>query len=459
MALQRLFIANRGEIAVRIVRAAQEMGIHTIVGYSNADQDSLAVRLADEAVHIGPTQAAKSYLNIEAVIQAALNSRADAIHPGYGFLAENAEFARQVVAHGMVFVGPDAATIDLMGDKAQARATAAAAGVPVVPGSEGVLDTLAQAQAAAASMSYPLMIKAAAGGGGKGIRVVHSEADFAEQFQAAQREGLGAFGSSAMYLEQYITRARHIEVQILGDGQRAVHCYERECSLQRRRQKIWEEAPAPTLDDATREALCASAVALANSIRYRGAGTLEYLYDEARQAFYFIEINTRIQVEHPITEMVTGVDLVKEMLHIAAGTPLRLSQQDIRLRGAAIECRINAENARQNFAPNIGTVAALAWPGGPGVRVDTLLYDGYTVSPFYDSLLAKIIVWDNSRSELLARLHRALSETRIDGLTTTLPLHQALLRDVRVQQADYDINYLEQWLPEWANSAPDAEGV
>ncbi|MFD1245127.1 acetyl-CoA carboxylase biotin carboxylase subunit [Paralysiella testudinis] len=446
MAIQRLLIANRGEIAVRIIRAARELGIHTIAAHSSADKASLAVRLADEAVEIGPAQAAKSYLNPAAILAAAQATHADAVHPGYGFLAENAAFARAVVEAGLVFVGPDAATIEQMGDKAQARATAQAAGVPVVPGSAGVLRDLAAAERAAEAMGYPLMIKAAAGGGGKGIRVVADAAEFAAAFQAAQREGLGSFGDDGMYLERFIARARHIEVQILGDGHRAVHCFERECSLQRRRQKVFEEAPSPVLDHATRTRLCASAVALAEAVHYRGAGTLEYLYDEASGEFFFIEMNTRIQVEHPITEMVTGVDLLREMLNIAGGAPLSLQQADIHLNGAAIECRINAEDPFNGFAPNIGTISALQWPGGPGVRIDSMLYQGYTVPPFYDSMLAKIIVHDESRPAALRRLQRALQETDIGGLKTTLPLHLALLGSADVHAADYHTGWLEQWL-------------
>ncbi|MCP2040009.1 acetyl-CoA carboxylase biotin carboxylase subunit [Neisseria sp. HSC-16F19] len=446
MAIQRLLIANRGEIAVRIIRAARELGIHTIAAHSSADKTSLAVRLADEAVEIGPAQAAKSYLNQAAVLQAAADTRADAIHPGYGFLAENAAFARAVTEAGLIFVGPDAATIEQMGDKAQARATAQAAGVPVVPGSDGVLRDAETAAAAAEHIGFPLMIKAAAGGGGKGIRVVENAADFAAAFQAAQREGLGAFGDDGMYLERFIARARHIEVQIIGDGTRAVHCFERECSLQRRRQKVFEEAPSPVLDAATRQALCASAVALAEAVHYRGAGTLEYLYDDTSGEFYFIEMNTRIQVEHPITEMVTGVDLVREMLAVAAGAPLSLHQDDIRLHGAAIECRINAEDPFQQFMPNIGQIEQLQWPAGPGVRIDSMLYPGYSVPPFYDSMLAKIIVWDQDRAAVLRRLRRALQETEIGGLKTTLPLHLALVDDTAVQEAQYHTGWLEGWL-------------
>ncbi len=447
--IEKLLVANRGEIAVRIIRAAQELGIRTVLAHSSADKDSLAARLADECVDIGPAQAAKSYLNRDAVLQAALDSGADAVHPGYGFLAENADFARTVAAAGLIFVGPDGDTIDLMGDKAQARSTAQAAGVPVVPGSDGVLTDLAAAEAAAEHIGYPLMIKAAAGGGGKGIRVVENAAEFAQAFAAAQREGLGAFGDNSMYLERFIARARHIEVQILGDGERAVHLYDRECSLQRRRQKVLEEAPSPALTDEVREQLCASAVALAESVHYRGAGTIEYLYDDLSGEFFFIEMNTRIQVEHPVTEMITGIDLIREMLLVAGGAPLRLRQEDICIRGAAIECRINAENPANNFMPNVGTVSGLQWAGGFGVRTDSMLFEGYTVPPFYDSMLAKIIVWDENRSAAFARLRRVLAETRIGGLHTTLPLHQALAADAQVLSADFHTGWLEDWVAQW----------
>lgn len=446
MQMQRLLVANRGEIAVRIIRAARELGIHTIAAHSSADQDSLAVRLADEAIAIGPAQASKSYLNPQVVLQAASDSGADAIHPGYGFLAENAVFARAVAQAGLIFVGPDADTIERMGDKARARATAQAAGVPVVPGSAGVLRDVDAAVAAAAVVGYPLMIKAVAGGGGKGIRVVERGADFTAAFQAAQREGLGAFGDDGMYLERFIDRARHIEVQILGNGHRVVHCFERECSLQRRRQKIVEEAPSPILDAATRARLCASAVALAEAVHYCGAGTIEYLYDDACGEFYFMEMNTRIQVEHPITEMVTGVDLVRAMLQVAGGEALPFRQEDICLRGAAIECRINAEDPFNGFMPNIGRIDTLQWPGGPGVRIDSMLYPGYSVPPFYDSMLAKIIVCDQNRPAALQRLRRALRETEIGGLKTTLPLHRVLLEQTDVQRADYHTGWLEHWL-------------
>jgi len=446
--IHKVLVANRGEIALRIIRAARELGMRTVAVYSEADRDALATRMADEAVLIGPSHATRSYLNTEALLDAARSTGVQAVHPGYGFLSENAAFAQAVSDAGLIFVGPDAATIRTMGDKAAARACAQAAGVPTVPGSVGVLSSLDEALTHAALIGYPLMIKAAAGGGGRGIRVVRDEAELRAQMPQAQAEAQAAFGEAGVYLERYLPRARHIEVQVLGDGDNAVHLYERECSLQRRRQKVLEEAPSPALDPATRQKLCESAAQLARSVGYRGAGTLEYLYDDSRGAgeFFFIEMNTRIQVEHPITEAITGVDLVREMLRIADGEPLRWRQQDIAIRGAAIECRINAEDPTRNFAPSPGRVEHVRWPGGPGVRVDSMLYPGCTVPPYYDSLLAKLIVWDESRAAALARMARALDEVELAGVHSTLALHRELLEDADVQAGRYHTNYLEAWM-------------
>jgi len=446
MTFSRLLIANRGEIAVRIQRAARELGMTTIQVYSAADADSLAVKMADKAINIGPPHAAKSYLNISAILEAAEASGAEAIHPGYGFLSENAAFADAVEAAGLVFVGPQGSTIRIMGDKAAARAAAEKAGVPVVPGSEGRVADFARARAVAAEIGYPVMIKASAGGGGRGIRVVDNAEGLEAAFDQAGAEAKAAFGDSGLYLEKFIARARHIEVQVLGDGRDAIHCYERECSLQRRRQKVWEEAPSPALDPDAREALCACAVQLARSVGYRSAGTLEFLYDDATGRFYFIEMNTRIQVEHPVTEMATGVDLVREMLRIAAGAPLAYKQADIRLRGHALEARINAEDPAQNFRPSPGTVTDYRAPGGAGTRFDTLLYQGYQVSPFYDSLVGKLIVWDETRGAALARMRRALAEIVVEGIATTAPLHQDLLEEEAVQAGAFHTRWLEDWL-------------
>jgi acetyl-CoA carboxylase, biotin carboxylase subunit len=442
----KLLVANRGEIAVRVIRAAKELGLRTVAVFSDADQDGLAVRFADEAVRIGPPQAAKSYLDGEAIIAAARQTGAGAIHPGYGFLSENARFADAVAAAGLVFVGPSAETIRTMGDKAAARAAAQGAGVPIVPGTEGEVADLAHALGEARRIGFPVMLKASAGGGGRGIRVAANEAEFEHHFHTAQAEATAAFGSGALYLERFLNRARHIEVQVMGDGERVLHFFERECSLQRRRQKIWEEAPSPALDDATRLALCASAARLAERVGYRGAGTLEYLYDEATGEFFFIEMNTRIQVEHPITEMITGVDLVREMILIAQGETLKRTQSDVTARGAAIEVRINAEDPDKNFRPSPGRVSALTLPAGPGVRVDTMLYPGYAVPPYYDSLLAKIVVHAETRQGALARLRRALDEFAIEGIVTTAPLHKRLAQMADVQAGRFDTGFLERLL-------------
>ena len=447
-AFDTLLVANRGEIAVRVIRAARELGLKTVAVHSEADAGSLAVQMAHSAVCIGPAAAAKSYLNIEALMEAARSSGAGAVHPGYGFLSENAAFAEAVEAAGMVFVGPTPDAIRTMGDKAAARAAAVRAGVPTVPGSAGVVDNLEEAVHIACGIGYPVMIKASAGGGGRGIRIAQDEAQLRQQMATAQAEAKAAFGSGAVYLERFIRRARHIEVQVLGDGRDVVHCFERECSLQRRRQKVWEEAPSAAISSATRQALCESALKLARAVAYRGAGTLEYLYDDETREFFFIEMNTRIQVEHPVTEMVTGIDLVKEMILIALGEPLRLKQSDIALRGTAIEVRINAENAAKNFMPCPGQVGALRIPGGPGVRFDTMLFAGYKVPPFYDSLIGKLIVHDESRPAALARMRGALAELHIEGIHTTTALHRRLVDHDDVIAGRFDTGFLEAWLSE-----------
>lgn len=438
-----LFIANRGEIAVRINRAAKSLGMTVAQAHSEADREMLAVKLADKAVEIGPAQATKSYLDVGRVVAAAVGSGADAVHPGYGFLAENADFADAVEAAGLIFVGPTGDTIRRMGDKAAARKAAKAAGVPTAPGSEGRLKG-GEAATAAAEIGYPVMIKAAAGGGGRGIRVAASEAELVRLLPQAEAEAKAAFGDGGLYLERLITDARHVEVQVLGDGTRAIHLWERECSLQRRRQKVWEEAPAACLDPRTRERLCGSAVRLAETVGYRGAGTLEYLHDAARDEFYFLEMNTRIQVEHPVTEMVTGVDLIVEMIRIAFGEPLRISQDAVTLSGHAIEVRVNAEDPAKNFMPFPGVVGAMRVP--EGVRFDTMLYEGYVVPPFYDSLLGKLIVHAETREAALAKLRAAIAAMRLDGLRTTLPLHAALARDPEVIAGRTHTRFLEQWL-------------
>ncbi|NTJ68090.1 acetyl-CoA carboxylase biotin carboxylase subunit [Agrobacterium rhizogenes] len=446
MTIRSVLVANRGEIAVRIIKAAKALGIRTVQVHSAADADMLAVKLADEAINIGSPAPKKSYLNVEAIVSAARSAGVDAVHPGYGFLSENGDFADAVEAAGMIFIGPSGEAIRLLGDKVAARAIAARAGVPTVPGSDGRVADIGAAEAIAESTGFPVMIKAAAGGGGRGIRIVQSLAELREQFPLALAEAAAAFGDGGLYMEKVITRARHIEVQIFGDGKNFVHCFERECSLQRRRQKIWEEAQAFLLPDDIRQRLCASAVALAAEVSYRGAGTVEYLYDEDNRQFYFIEVNTRIQVEHPVTEMITGIDLVQEMFKVAGGAPLSLSQSDIRARGHAIECRINAEDPAKSFLPAPGTVTRLSIPEGEGIRFDTMLYAGYTVPPFYDSLLGKLIVWAEDRNTCLDRLASALSNLTIEGLPTTIPLHLALARDPSVRKGAFHTRFLESWL-------------
>ena len=444
--VKKLFIANRGEIAVRIIRAARELGLKTVQSHSLADAESLAVMLADEAVNIGPPSAAKSYLNVDAVVAAAVASGADAVHPGYGFLAENARFTDAVEAAGLVFVGPTAQQIRMMGDKVSALEAAIRAGVPTVPGSKGRVETPEAASAVVDRIGFPVMIKASAGGGGRGIRVATSREEFDRLMPQASAEALAAFGDGGLYIEKFIASSRHVEVQVLGDGHDVVHFFERECSLQRRRQKVWEEAPAAMLPADVRAKLCQSAVDLAKAVNYRGAGTIEYLYDDTTRDFYFLEMNTRIQVEHPVTEMITGFDLVREMIRVAMGQRLRMKQSDITIKGHAIECRINAEDPAKGFMPAPGLIDTLNIPGGAGVRFDSLLYQGYTVPPFYDSLLGKLIVWDEDRASAITRMARALGELNIGGVKTTRGLHRALAADPDVKAARFDTQFLEHWL-------------
>jgi len=446
MAIKRLLIANRGEIAVRIIQAAKDLGITSIQIFSEADKDMMAVRLADQSICVGGPHAKDSYLNIENVIKAAKETSADAVHPGYGFLAESADFARAVVDASMAFVGPSGDIIERMGDKVSARQAAEAAGVPIVPGSKGRIDSIDDAAQVAAEIGYPVMIKASAGGGGRGIRIADNEDDLRTMAPQAQSEAEAAFGDGGLYLERSIQSPRHIEVQIVGDGTRAVHFFERECSLQRRRQKVWEEAGAECLDVATREHLCKTAVALAEAVQYRGAGTVEYLYDDASKEFYFIEMNTRIQVEHPISEMITGADLVQEMLLVAGGAKLSVSQDEIKKTGHAIEVRINAEDPHMQFLPFPGVVGKLKTPQGDGVRFDHFLYEGYQIPPFYDSLVGKLIVHGTDRADAIRKMALALKDLEIEGLKTTVPLHMALANDAGVQSGDFHTQWLEPWL-------------
>jgi len=446
LAIRTLLVANRGEIALRIQRAARELGIRVVQAHSAADRDSLPVRLADAAVEIGPPPAKKSYLSIPAIVEAALRVGADAVHPGYGFLAENGEFADACEVAGLVFVGPTGDTIRAMGDKVEARRLAAEAGVPTVPGSARRIHELEEAREVLARTGLPVMIKAAAGGGGRGIRIARDAEELARLWPQARAEALAAFGDGGLYLEKRIERARHLEVQVLGDGRQVVHLFERDCSLQRRRQKLWEEAPAVRLDPVVRERLCAAAVRLAERVHYRGAGTVEFLFDEDSGEFYFLEMNTRIQVEHPVSEEITGIDLVKAMLEIAGGAPLPFRQEGVVPRGHAIEVRINAEDPGRDFAPHPGRIASLELPGGPGVRIDTALYPGYEVPPFYDSLLMKLIARGRDRAEALARLERALGELAIGGIPTTAGLHRLLVRTPEVRSWDVHTAWLEPWL-------------
>ena len=442
--IEKLLIANRGEIALRIHRACHEMGIKTVAVHSTADADAMHVRLADEAICIGPPAATDSYLNIANIISAAEISGADAIHPGYGFLSENAKFAEIVEAHGIVFVGPKPEHIVTMGDKIEAKRTAGALGLPLVPGSDGAISDLAEAKQIAEAAGYPVIIKAASGGGGRGMKVVQTPDELEIQMQQAGTEAKAAFGDATVYLEKYLGNPRHIEIQIFGDGNgNAIHLGERDCSLQRRHQKVLEEAPSPVLSTEERERIggvCAKAMA---DMGYRGAGTIEFLWENGE--FYFIEMNTRLQVEHPVTEAITGLDLVREQIRIAEGHALTLRQEDVQFRGHAIECRINAEDPR-TFAPSPGLVKQYHAPGGMNVRVDSGLYAGYKVPPYYDSMIAKLIVYGTTRQGALRRLRRALEEFVIDGMKTTIPLHQALLDDPEFQDGQYTIKWLEEWL-------------
>lgn len=447
MSIQRLFIANRGEIAVRILRAARGLGVHTIQAHSEADADMLAVRMADEAVCVGPAQAGKSYLDVDRMVRAARDAGADAVHPGYGFLAESPRFARAVEEAGMIFVGPSADTIERMGDKVSARKAAEAAGVPVVPGSQGRVDDMDEAARIAGQIGFPVMIKASAGGGGRGIRIAESAEELAKLAPQARQEAEAAFGDGGIYIEKVIREPRHIEVQIMGDGTRAVHCFERECSLQRRRQKVWEEAPAFDLPAPTREAMCQRAVDLAEAVQYRGAGTIEYLYDGAADEFYFIEMNTRIQVEHPVTEMITGLDLMAMMIEIAGGAPLPLAQGDIECQGHAIEVRLNAEDPLNGFMPFPGVVGTLDLPDdADGIRMDHFLYEGYQIPPLYDSLIGKLIVHAETREAAIDRMADALGAVTIEGLKTTIPLHRALATSADLRAGRIHTQWLEPWL-------------
>jgi acetyl-CoA carboxylase biotin carboxylase subunit len=440
----KILIANRGEIALRIHRACRELGIRTVAVHSTADADAMHVRLADESVCIGPPPAQQSYLNIPAIITACEISGAEAIHPGYGFLSENASFARIVEEHELAFIGPTPDHISIMGDKIAAKETMKRLGVPCVPGSDGAVGDLAAAREAADAIGYPVLIKAAAGGGGRGMKVARRPEDVGEAFQTARAEAKAAFGDDAVYLEKYLGRPRHIEIQVLGDGRgHAVHLGERDCSLQRRHQKVFEEAPSPIIDAGLRAEIGKTCADAMSELKYRGVGTIEFLYEDGQ--FYFIEMNTRLQVEHPVTELVYGIDLVREQIRVAAGHDLSVTQEMLVPRGWAMECRINAERL-PTFSPSPGRINAYHAPGGPGVRMDSAIYAGYAIPPYYDSLVAKLIVQGADRRDCLMRLDRALSELIVDGVDTTAPLFRALLESPEIQAGDYDIHWLERWL-------------
>jgi acetyl-CoA carboxylase biotin carboxylase subunit len=441
---EKILIANRGEIALRVLRACKELGVATVAVHSTADADAMHVRLADESVCIGPPPARDSYLNIQALLAACEITGADAVHPGYGFLSENARFAEILEEHNIHFIGPKPAHIRLMGDKIEAKRTAQRLGIPVVPGSDGGVTSDQEALLIAKAIGFPLLVKAAAGGGGRGMKVAQTADDLSDALATARAEAQAAFGDDAVYLEKYLGKPRHIEIQVLGDGRgRAIHLGERDCSLQRRHQKIWEEGPSPALNIAGRNGIGETVAKAMRELEYLGVGTVEFLYEDGK--FYFIEMNTRIQVEHPVTEAITDIDLVVEQIRVAAGGDLELKQDDIKFIGHAIECRINAENP-QTFRPSPGKILAYHPPGGLGVRVDSAVYHGYTIPPFYDSLVGKLIVHGKTRGECLMRLKRALDEFVVDGIETTLPLFRTLVREKDIIDGDYHIHWLEEFL-------------
>jgi acetyl-CoA carboxylase biotin carboxylase subunit len=440
----KILIANRGEIALRVLRACKELGIKTVAVHSTADADAMHVRFADESVCIGPPAAKDSYLNVPAILSACEITGADAVHPGYGFLSENARFAEILNDHGLHFIGPKAEHIRIMGDKIEAKRTAKRLGIPVVPGSDGGVTDDGEAAKISDQIGYPVLIKAAAGGGGRGMKVARSREELSTALSTARSEAKAAFSDDAVYIEKYLAKPRHIEIQVLGDGKgNAIHLGERDCSLQRRHQKVLEESPSPALNVAARNKIGETVAKAMREIQYLGVGTVEFLYEDGE--FYFIEMNTRIQVEHPVTEMITGIDLIFEQIRVAAGAPLSLAQEDIEFRGHSIECRINAENP-VSFRPSPGKILHYHAPGGLGVRIDSAVYQGYTIPPYYDSLVGKLIVHGKTRTECLMRLNRALDEVVIDGIETTLPLFRALVREADIIDGNYHIHWLEQFL-------------
>lgn len=443
---KKILIANRGEIAVRIIRACRELGVRCVAVYSIADKDSLHAQIADEAICIGPPATKDSYLNMNAVIQAAVNVGAEAIHPGFGFLSENAEFARLCEKSGIVFIGPSYKSIEMLGDKAAAKETMAAAGVPVIPGSKGTVKSIADAKEIAEKCGYPVLVKASAGGGGRGIRRVDSPDDLESQVTAAQQEALAFFGDDTVYIEKFLVNPHHVEIQIMADKTgNTIYLGERDCSMQRRNQKILEECPSPVVSPELREKMGKAAVTAAKECGYYNAGTIEFLVDENRD-FYFMEMNTRIQVEHPITEEVTGFDLVKAQIEVAAGLPLRIKQEDVRLTGHAIECRINAENPNLNFRPSPGTINALYVPGGPGIRIDSAVYQGYTITPYYDSMIGKLIVHGADRDEAIRKMRWALSEFIVDGVDTNIDFQLEIIKLPEFMDGNYDNGFLTRYM-------------
>jgi acetyl-CoA carboxylase, biotin carboxylase subunit len=440
----KILIANRGEIALRVLRACKELGIPTVAVHSTADADAMHVRFADESVCIGPPAAKDSYLNVPSILSACEITGADAVHPGYGFLSENARFAEILAEHGVQFIGPKPEHIRLMGDKIEAKRTAKKLGIPVVPGSEGGIGSDQEAAKIAGDIGYPVLIKAAAGGGGRGMKVARNAGELSLALSTARIEAKAAFGDDAVYIEKYLERPRHIEIQVLGDGKgEAIHLGERDCSLQRRHQKVWEEGPSPALNASSRDVIGETVAKAMREIGYLGVGTVEFLYEDGK--FYFIEMNTRIQVEHPVTEMITDIDLIFEQIRVAAGSPLAIKQSDVKFHGHAIECRINAENPI-SFRPSPGKILHYHPPGGLGVRIDSAVYQGYTIQPYYDSLVGKLIVHGKTRTECLMRLKRALDEVVVDGIETTLPLFRALVRETDIIDGNYHIHWLEQFL-------------
>jgi acetyl-CoA carboxylase biotin carboxylase subunit len=457
--LSKILIVNRGEIAIRVIRACKELGIRTVAVYSEADADALHVRHAEESVLIGPPPPRESYLNVDALIRAALDTGVDAVHPGYGFLSENAEFAQAVRDAGLTFIGPPTEAIHLMGDKAESKIRMKAAGVPTVPGAEG-LESLDEFRQAAGEIGYPVLIKAVAGGGGKGMREVWDEKDLPDAIESARHEALNAFGDETLLVEKYLPKARHIEFQVFGDQHGHVtHLFERECSIQRRHQKIIEETPSPLLNDDLRNRMGEAAAAAARAVNYTNAGTVEFIVDPDTRNFYFLEMNTRLQVEHPITEIVTGVDIVKEQIRIARGRPLRLAQEDVKPKGWAIECRITAEDPFNNFLPSTGKILRLDRPTGPGVRIDSGLYEGFEITPYYDSLIGKLICSGETRAEAILRMRRALEEYRIIGVKTNIPFHQAMMASHRFFAGSFDTTFVEERFSMEEDADPEMEKV